>query len=108
MLERLRNALVNSFAGAIAVGWLFAEGIQHLVAMFATPISYWAQQQARRSQMSGVLLPDSAPFPYQLALPQMLSAAALLAIAFALLAWLYFPAEGSAGDSPVEEESPDA
>ena len=44
MLERLKRALVESFVGAIALGYLLAQGILHFVNIFASPIAGWVSR----------------------------------------------------------------
>jgi hypothetical protein len=36
MLELLKKVLVNSFVGAIALGWVFAQDILHFAYVFST------------------------------------------------------------------------
>ena len=38
MLERFKRALVESFIGAIGLGYLLAQGILHFVNIFASPV----------------------------------------------------------------------
>jgi hypothetical protein len=44
MLERLKKGLVESFIGAIALGWVFAQGIFHFTYGFSRPVERWLMQ----------------------------------------------------------------
>jgi hypothetical protein len=41
MLRRLKRVLVESFVGAIALGYLLAQGLLHFVYIFTSPFSEW-------------------------------------------------------------------
>ena len=104
MLEALKAALVDSFVGAIALGWLFAQGITRFIGAFIEPLSLWI---ARR-QNATIYNTNSGPaaFPFQFALSQLLTALLLLTVAFALLRWLFYPAavEQDHAQSPDPEQ----
>jgi hypothetical protein len=88
MLDRLKQALVDSYVGAIALGYLFAQGILHFVNIFASPVAHWIS----RKQYGG-LVPGRTGLPgfsLQDALPEVISFALLLVVWFVLLRWLYF------------------
>jgi hypothetical protein len=107
MLDRLRTALVDSFAGAIALGLLFAEGIQRIAYIFADPVTRWLLQRLQEQQNSRYSNLFAAPprFPIELAIPDVFTALFLLAAAYALLRWLYFPpAEKQDRDRVTEPE----
>ncbi len=105
MFDRLKTALVSSYVGAIAVGWLCAQGILHLANTIAVPVSIWFQQRIQQQQHRELSSLYSAPprFPFEMALARLLTALFLLLIAFALLRWLYYPAAVELG----QEQSPD-
>lgn len=42
MFERMKRSLVESYIGAIALGYLLAESILYFVGALATPLSAWA------------------------------------------------------------------
>jgi hypothetical protein len=48
MFKRLKRALVTSFVGAIALGWVFAQGILHFAYIFSTPIAGWLMRREYR------------------------------------------------------------
>ncbi len=41
MLNRLKQAMVESFVGAIGLGWLFGQIILYLVNIVAAPVDRW-------------------------------------------------------------------
>jgi hypothetical protein len=85
MVERLKNSLVKSFVGAIVVGWLFAEGLLHMVGIVTGPLMAWEA----RSAFTTFKLPIQ-PYPWGTALPEAISAGLLLLTAYGLLRWLYY------------------
>jgi len=89
MLEQLKTALVDSFVGAIALGWLLAMGITRFVGTFVEPVSIWMTRRQNWQIYSGTTL--SPAFPFQLVFSQLLTAAAYLLIGYGLLRWLYYP-----------------
>ncbi|HKW25849.1 MAG TPA: hypothetical protein VJN48_08700 [Terriglobales bacterium] len=96
MLNRLKKALVESFVGAIALGWIFSAAILHFAYIFSAPIAGWVT----RRQYSGVLNHTTAVgFSFQDALPELVRSVSLLVLGYILLRWLYF--------KPVEEETAD-
>jgi nitric oxide reductase large subunit len=91
MLKRLKTALVDSFVGAIALGWIFAQGITHFVGIFIDPFTKWIAERRYWE-----LLPrNSSPrgFPFQVAILELLYSVFLLLIAYGLLRWLYYPSK---------------
>jgi hypothetical protein len=94
MLNRVKHALVQSFVGAIALGYVLAQIIIHFVNIFASPIAAWiATDEYRRlvPQSLGSRSPGPTGFPFERALPELASFLLLLVIWFALLRWLYLP-----------------
>ena len=99
MLKRLKTALVDSFIGAIAVGWIFAQGIMHFVGIFIDPYTRWLSERQLWK-----LIPDKPVqpvFPYQMAISEFVYCTFSLLIAYGLLRWLYYPAK-----EKQEEEQP--
>jgi hypothetical protein len=88
MFERLKRALVESFVGAIALGWLFAQAIEHVVWIFSSPVEGWVRQ--RELNLFPALRSGPTAFPFQNALPEIMKAALLLAICYVLIRWLYY------------------
>jgi hypothetical protein len=104
MLERVKNALVQSFVGAIAIGWLFANGIVRFVTGITTPLTEWMTEQIQQQQ-SSVLL-RSSQFRFQRVISEWIAAALLLLVAYQLLRWLYF--EPRAAENPNPSHAPKA
>jgi hypothetical protein len=90
MLERFRSALVKSYVGAIAIGWLVAQGLTDAVNIFASPLMMWFTQKLFPQPSSLFSSPRNPGFPYWLALPPFVRASLLLLIAFLMLRWLYW------------------
>jgi ABC-type antimicrobial peptide transport system permease subunit len=104
MLKRLKTALVDSFVGAIALGYLFAQGILHFVGIFIEPVRHWiAERELWELTLSKSALPA---FPFKLVLSELLTSVFLLLIAYGLLRWLYYPAteKQDQGQPPKPEE----
>jgi predicted Kef-type K+ transport protein len=87
MLERLKRALVDSYIGAIALGWVLAQDIMHFVGIFSAPVASWVSQNTYRemTQKTNGL----AGFPFQDALPELVRAFLLLMVWSVLIRWLY-------------------
>jgi hypothetical protein len=104
MLERLKVALVESFVGAIALGWLFSQAVMHFAFIFVTPFVAWAQRKeypGLRSTMGG-----PTGFSVHDALPELVRCVALLLVGYFLLRWLYFkPLKEEDGAEPHSEGS---
>jgi predicted Kef-type K+ transport protein len=107
MLDRIKKALVESFAGAIAIGWLLSEGIYHCAALIVSPLTIWAQMKLEQEQnpSRSILYEQPQRFPYEQVGSQVLLILILLLLAFLLLRWLYIePAPVQALDEPEEVE----
>ncbi|MGA9039722.1 MAG: hypothetical protein WB421_04230 [Terriglobales bacterium] len=95
MFKRLRRALVTSFVGAIAVGWIFAQGMLHFAYIFSAPIAGWLMRREyhdvmeRATTVTGISLQDG--------LPELVRSVSLLLVGYFLLRWLYF--------KPLEQET---
>ena len=85
MLERLRSVLVSSFVGAIALGWVFAQGILHFAYVFSAPVAGWL---TRREYPS--IGRVNAGFSLHDALPDLAKSVSLLIVGYLLLRWLYY------------------
>jgi hypothetical protein len=100
MFERIRRAMVESFVGAVALGWLFAQGILHLVDIFAAPITGWIA----RSEYSTLTDHVSTGFLFRDSLPELARSFFLLLFWYILLRWLYMNPPKKASIDP--EHSP--
>jgi hypothetical protein len=95
MFDRLKQALVESYVGAIALGYLFAQCTMHFVNIFASPVVGWISRK-----QYGELMPRTAAsggFSLQDALPELVRFFLLLLVWLVLLRWLYF--------KPVKKET---
>lgn len=104
MLDRLKSSLVHSFAGAIAIGCLVAQGISHLAAAVGWPLRDWIHQNATWAHTvinANVFVagrPGASSLFLQSALPLLLEALVELVAAIVLLWWLYFPGAPEAAE----------
>jgi len=104
LLKRLKNALVDSFVGAIALGWLFAQGILHFANIFSTPFADWVTRREYRGLTDRAM---STNFSFQAGLPELIRSFALLLLGYGLLRWLYFaplvntPSDASGNQQPL-------
>jgi hypothetical protein len=98
MFERLKQALVESFVGAIALGWLLAQGIVHFAGIFEAPVAgmivrrQYFQIPGLTAAAGGISLTD--------ALPELVRAFVLLLVWYVLFRWLYF--------TPVNKVTPES
>jgi predicted Kef-type K+ transport protein len=114
MLERLRQTLVESYVGAIALGYLLAQDIILLVNVFSSPIAAWAARRETEQflPMLSTLRPQGAPqltqaqrFPFENGLSSLMGFLVLLLLWYLLFRWLYFrPFQTVAGPTATEGE----
>ena len=101
MLDRTRQALVESYVGAIALGYLFAESLLHVAGIISAPVSGWIMRSEYRGLIGAG--PGFRGSPLQDALPELVKSVALLLLWYILLRWLYFkPLEADAPTSQAE------
>ena len=105
MFERLKRALVESFVGAIALGYLLAQSILHFVNIFASPIAGWVSRNAYRAIIPGGAA--LAGFSLKDALPNLSRFVLLFVVWYVLVRWLYFtpPKIDAAEPEPNPEET---
>jgi hypothetical protein len=95
----VKDALIKSYAGAIAVGWLFGQAALHFAYIFSTPLTSWL---ARREYYTLSLSHSTVPrFTLQDALPELIRCVVLLLIGYLLLRWLYY-------NKPVPQKTTDS
>jgi hypothetical protein len=92
MLERLKRVVVESFVGAIALGYVLAQAILSFVNSFVWPIERWVNSQL----MPHITAPTISPL--QDALSQFGEFVFLIVVWYILLRWLYF--------TPVKSKDP--
>jgi hypothetical protein len=98
MFGRLKTVLVESFVGAIALGWVFAQAILHLISAVTAPISEWEQQRF----LSELRVGDHLRYPLLAWIPELIAAIALAAVGLLLLRWLYYTPIASRSAGPDE------
>lgn len=102
MLEKLKRALVESFVGTIALGYLLAQAVLHFVSIFASPVVGWVTRIEYRE-----MIPASTSLSFLDALPEVIRFFFLLLIWIVLLRWLYFnpykKEKSEHGPSPQQE-----
>jgi len=99
MCNRVRRALVESYVGAIGLGWILAQGIFHLGGIFISPVALWIERRELPELTEHLHVPGG--FPFQAAVPELARAAWLLLLCYILLRWLYFKPL-----APAQSESP--
>lgn len=99
MFERVKRAVVESYIGAIALGYLLATVVLSFVRIFATPISAWVAE----TRFQGT---PNVPPPHlvlQDAYPEIVSFVLSLVLWYLLLRWLYMkPARSEGSESGAE------
>ena len=103
MFERLKRTLVESYVGAIALGYLLAQVILHFVEIFASPVAVWVSRNYYQSIVPRTT--PSAGLSFQDALPELERFLVLLLVWYLLLRWLYFkPVKETAEPLPNPEQ----
>lgn len=100
MFERLKRALVESFVGAIALGYLLAQCIVHFVGIFASPIADWVSRNNYRA-----IIPNGATlagFSLKDALPDLSRFVVLFLVWYFLVRWLYFSPPKTDASEPAQ------
>ena len=88
MLKRLKQALVESFIGAIALGYLLAQVILHFANVFTQPFAGWITRNQYRGMLAGSR--ELPGFSLKDAVPELIRFVLLVAIWYVLVRWLYF------------------
>lgn len=89
MLDRLKQAIVKSYVGAVGLGYLLAQIVLNFVAIFASPIAGWASERVYLNISSAVATQHG--IPYEVAFPDFVRFVLLSALFYLLMRWLYFP-----------------
>ncbi|SRR5579884_2333713 len=84
MLERLRSILVESFVGAIGLGFLISQTLAHFANTLAYAASNWLVQS---SSINGVMV---RRFNAETIIVEFVRGVFLLLVGYLLLYWLYF------------------
>ena len=88
MLERCKQTIVESYIGAVALGLLLAQIVEHFVGIFAAPIAAWVSQKNYREMTQKTT--GSVGLPFEAALPEAVRSILLLLLVYFLIRWLYF------------------
>ena len=104
MFKRLKRILVESYIGAIALGYLLAESVLYLINIVAAPVTAWAQQQYRTAIPGHVSWANLALAD---AIDPLVKFILLLVLWYILVRWLYLekPAKEASAPIPNPEQS---
>jgi hypothetical protein len=101
MFKKLKTALVKSYVGALALGWLFAQAILHFAYVFSAPVAGWLTRREYQRMTDH----PAAAFSLQDAAPELIKSFSMLLIGYFLLRWLYYkPLESEASESGREQK----
>jgi predicted Kef-type K+ transport protein len=105
VLKRLKRSLVDSYVGAIALGYLLAQDVLHFVGIFASPLAGWVT----RKEYGDILRRNGsvAAFSLQEALPEAAKFLVLLLVWYLLVRWLYFKPHATATEQASNAERVD-
>lgn len=108
MFKRIKQALVESYIGAIALGYLLAEVVVHFTGIFSAPVASWAEQKTVSSWTSGISHSPARPaFGISDSLPEVLNFLLLLLFWYILLRWLYFEKPARQSSAPESASNPE-
>jgi predicted Kef-type K+ transport protein len=88
MFKRLKGVLVESYVGAIALGYLLAESVLYLVTVVAAPVTAWATEDRYRTEMSRQMSWADLAAPDLL--EPLVKFILLLVFWYILIRWLYY------------------
>ncbi len=93
MLERIRMALVTSYAGAIIVGWTLAQGVSSVIGLVLSPVMnvLIVYQNTHHSVFSSSSFQEVKIFDWMQLGAGAIKTAVVLGIGLLLLNWLYIP-----------------
>lgn len=89
MLKRVKKALVESYVGAIALGYLLAEAILYFAGIFSAPVATWLADRRSAAIMNRPPISTTA-LSLQAAFPQIINFLVLIFVWYILFRWLYF------------------
>lgn len=100
MFSRIKRALVESYIGAIALGYLLAQAFLHFAGIFSAPIA----SLIMRREYSSLMQRNGSPM--QDALPELARFVVLLLLWYILLHWLYLkPVEVGADEAQAASKA---
>jgi len=92
--------MVESYVGAIALGYVLAQSIGHFAGIFTSPLARWVDRTELRELRA--LWPQASALhvsPFHDALPELMRFLLLLLVWYVLMRWLYF--------TPLKKDHPD-
>ncbi|HEV2491059.1 MAG TPA: hypothetical protein VGT03_14735 [Candidatus Acidoferrales bacterium] len=98
MLDKLKRALVESYIGAIALGYVLAQAILYFMLTIVSPFTAWLSHAYFKDVPSR---PTPADLPFYNALVDLASFVSLTLLWFVLMYWLYVKPGRSAKSEPV-------
>lgn len=90
-MRRIRGLLLKDYIGAIAIAFLFAQGILLLIAWILNPIQYFAAAHLQSHSASVFGRFDNPPFQWDTFLITIIHSLLVLAAAYLLAHWVYKP-----------------
>ena len=97
MLKRIKRAVVESYIGAIALGYVLAQAILYFMLIFVSPFSAWLSRSYFKDVPSR---PTPSDLPLYDALVNFATFVSLMLLWFLLLYWLYMkPARSEGSES---------
>ena len=105
MLEKLKKTLVDSYIGAIALGYLLAQGILSFVGIFSSPASAWVKRHELDDlraliERTAATTSSTRPLGYY-AMPELIQCVVVLLVWYVLFRWLYFKPFETSASKPV-------
>ena len=104
MFKRLKKTLVTSFVGAVALGWVFAQGILHFAYAFSAPLVEWVRRREYQ-RFTSTITTTPTGLPFHDALIELARSLSLLLFGYLLLRWLYFKPLGQETTESGSEQS---
>ena len=105
MFKRLKSVLVESYVGAIALGYLLAQSVLYLVTVVAAPVTAWATEERYRTAMSRQMSWADLAVPDLL--EPLVKFILLLVFWYILIRWLYFKRPEKSGQpAPGPDPNP--
>lgn len=104
MTNRFKSALVESYVGAIALGWLFSQGLLQLAYIVTAPFTGWLSRREYERFYAPITEHHASPVFFSLgdSLAPLVKCVCILLLGYALLRWLYYK---PAHDVPETSES---
>lgn len=95
MFNRLKRALVESYVGAIALGYLLAQGVLYFAGIFEAPAEGWVNSRLFRPGRH-----TPAGIPFRNAVPDAIGFFLIIVVWYILLRWLYYKPISQPTQSP--------